>query len=297
MPETPPPFITHLPAGMPSPIVFDSPHSGSFKPDHVYTAATDWERAYLRDSHVEKLLKHAPAQGVPVLECLLDRIVIDMNSEEYEIDPKSLSGLWLIKTQLTKNVTQRGLGLIATTMKQRDGSLRPIFTEATKPHTTEIMERLRQYYWPYHQTLKNLIEDARTHHGFGVHVNFHSSPRQAMKDHDIVLGNLHGSSANPALTHFISSFFSKRGHTVRMNTPYAGGALIRKHSQPRQGIHGVQIELARELFTTENFDFDAGKAAHLQKTLEEFTLELQDFVKAQAPALRASKPPASPAAA
>ena len=41
------------------------------------------------------------------------------------------------------------------------------------------------------------------------------------------------------------------GYTVRRNDPYAGGYITRHYGRPREGIHALQIEIARELYMDE----------------------------------------------
>ena len=293
MPNPTQTFVTHLPAGnVVSPLVFDTPHSGSYIPAHIVTDATEAERAFLRDSHVEKLLTAAPAQNIPVLENLLDRVVIDTNSEEYEVDPRSFSGNWPLASRLTRNITIRGLGLIATSMKQSDGTLRPIFNEQTKLTTREVIDRLERYHRPYHATLRDLLSRAFDQHGFAIHINFHSSPRAALKGNDLLIGNLKGKSAHPDLTHHIQAFFHMNAMSFGENSPYPGGALIRRHSAPEQGVHGIQIEFARDLFTNGNGEYDPIKGAQMRLFVTSFAQGLHLFADTNQVSLRPQKPQA-----
>jgi N-formylglutamate deformylase len=38
---------------------------------------------------------------------------------------------------------------------------------------------------------------------------------------------------------------------VRRNDPYAGGYITRHYGRPREGVHTLQIEIARELYMDE----------------------------------------------
>lgn len=293
MPDMPQTFMTHLPAGsVVSPLVFDTPHSGSYIPAHIVTDATETERDFLRDAHVEKLLTASPAQNIPVLENLLDRVVIDTNSEEYEVDPRSFTGHWPLPSRLTRNITIRGLGLIATSMKQADGSLRPIFNEQTKLTTQDVLERLDRYHRPYHAALRGLLARAFDAHGYAIHINFHSSPRAALKGRDLLIGNLKGKSAHPDLTHHIQAFFHMNGMNFGENSPYPGGALIRRHSAPEQGLHGIQIEFARDLFTAADGTYDRHKGEMMILFVTSFAQSLHMFADAHQGRLRPQLPQA-----
>jgi N-formylglutamate deformylase len=41
------------------------------------------------------------------------------------------------------------------------------------------------------------------------------------------------------------------GYTVRRNDPYAGGYITRHYGRPREGVHALQIEVARGLYMDE----------------------------------------------
>ncbi len=42
-----------------------------------------------------------------------------------------------------------------------------------------------------------------------------------------------------------------QGFTVRRNEPYAGGYVTRHYGRPREGVHALQIEVARRLYMDE----------------------------------------------
>jgi N-formylglutamate deformylase len=41
------------------------------------------------------------------------------------------------------------------------------------------------------------------------------------------------------------------GYRVRRNDPYAGGYVTRHYGRPREGVHALQIEVARPLYMDE----------------------------------------------
>ena len=42
------------------------------------------------------------------------------------------------------------------------------------------------------------------------------------------------------------------GYIVRRNDPYAGGYVTRHYGRPREGVHALQIEIARGLYMQES---------------------------------------------
>ena len=68
---------------------------------------------------------------------------------------------------------------------------------------------------------------------------------------DFVLGDAHGTACNPLVTHFIERTLTDLGYAVRRNDPYAGGYITRHYGRPRESVHVVQLEIARELYMDE----------------------------------------------
>lgn len=273
MMENPAPFIIHAPAaGSPvSPAVFDNPHSGKILPPGFIFTGTDRQRALLRDSHIEILLSGVPAQGVPVLENPIDRVYIDPNREEDEIDPSALNGTWTLPSRITWNIRALGLGLIPTALRNDEGHLVPLFNTASRPDAAEIEQRIKLCYRPYNKALLELLDKAHKENNVCMHFNFHSTPRQPrpnMAVTDIVLGDLDGHACPPRLTGEISDFFRNAGLSVSMNAPFRGGALIRKTCQPENARYSLQVEIVRELYMdTQTMDYIPATGDALRDTL------------------------------
>ena len=49
----------------------------------------------------------------------------------------------------------------------------------------------------------------------------------------------------------VENLLAELGHPVRRNDPYAGGYITRHYGRPREGVHALQIEIARELYMDE----------------------------------------------
>ncbi len=76
---------------------------------------------------------------------------------------------------------------------------------------------------------------------------------------DFVLGDAHGTACAPAATRLAEQVLSDLGYRVRRNDPYAGGYVTRHYGRPREGVHALQIEVARRLYMDE---------ARIQKTAD-----------------------------
>src|SRR4029077_1489085 len=57
---------------------------------------------------------------------------------------------------------------------------------------------------------------------------------------------------------FVLRFLTGRGYDVRVNDPYKGVELVRRHGRPSENRHSLQIEVNRKLYMNEDsFDRNA----------------------------------------
>ena len=93
---------------------------------------------------------------------------------------------------------------------------------------------------------------------------------------DIVLGDAHGTACNARVTRLVEQTLTGLGYEVRRNDPYAGGYVTRHYGRPREGVHALQIEIARGLYMDEaRFVRSPGFSA-LQAHLTELAATLAD---------------------
>jgi N-formylglutamate amidohydrolase len=64
---------------------------------------------------------------------------------------------------------------------------------------------------------------------------------------DFDLGDRNGTTSGAELAETLSGF----GYKVTRNTHFIGAEVVRQHSNPAQGIHGVQIEMNCGLYMDE----------------------------------------------
>jgi N-formylglutamate deformylase len=119
---------------------------------------------------------------------------------------------------------------------------------------TEAEDRIRRYWQPYHAALAALIAETRDEFGFCLLIDCHSMPThpaQAGNPPDFVLGDAHGTACAPRATRLAEELLSGLGYRVRRNDPYAGGYVTRHYGRPREGVHALQVEVARPLYMDE----------------------------------------------
>jgi N-formylglutamate amidohydrolase len=124
----------------------------------------------------------------------------------------------------------------------------------------EVLQRIRHYYWPYHDALRTLVERTRTAYGRCILVDCHSMPSvggpmdndTGRRRVDFVLGDCHGTSCAPAVTEAVEQALRTMGYHVARNAPYSGGFVTRHYGRPSEGIHSLQIEINRALYMNES---------------------------------------------
>ncbi len=247
----PPPFTLVMPKAAGVPLVFASPHSGRrYSADFLAAARLD-AQALRRseDSHVEALFAAAPGHGAPLLAATFPRAYCDVNREAWELDPAMFEGSLPPWVNTTSPRVEAGLGTIARVVATGEAIYRD------KLRFADAERRIRELWQPYHDTLSRLIWDARRRHGACLLVDCHSMPAHAVEERhappDIVLGDAHGTACGPAVIRMVERSLLERGYSVRRNNPYAGGYVTRYYGKPREGIHVLQIELARGLYMDE----------------------------------------------
>jgi N-formylglutamate amidohydrolase len=250
-----PPVEVREPHHLSSPLVFASPHSGSYYPqDFVAAAALDL--ATLRkseDCYVDELFGDAPDLGAPLVRALFPRAYLDVNREPYELDPEMFDSPLPAHVNAGSARVAAGLGTIARIVASR----REIYRG--KLAFAEAERRINGVYRPYHQAVRALIQRARDRYGFCILIDCHSMPStglplsmgEDMRTLDVVLGDRAGLSCHPCVTDAADEALSALGYRVVRNNPYAGGFTTQHYGDPAGGIHVLQIEINRALYMDE----------------------------------------------
>lgn len=262
-----------------SPLVFDSPHSGtSYPPGFAYACPLAALRR-VEDTHVERLYRFVPELGASWLEALFPRSYIDVNRALTDMDPTLLAEPWPDLAEASSKV-RLGKGLIWRTLD--DGT--PIYS---RPMTAEeARQRIDQCWRPYHERLEHLLNAAYRRHGWVLHINCHSMPAVAGpfstefpgETHaDFVLGDRDHSTASADITERMATWLRQQGYSVMVNHPYKGVELVRRYSNPAQGRHSIQLEINKRLYMDEDTlalnDGFARTQATLRQLFEALTAE------------------------
>jgi len=252
-----PPVAVRRPVRQTVPIVFASPHSGSsYSPDFLLSSRLDaLSLRRSEDSFVDELFAEAPAHGAPLLTAGFPRAFCDANREAWELDPAMFDEPLPSWVNTTSSRVGAGLGTIARVVATGETIYR------AKLRFAEAERRVRTCWQPYHETLAALIGGTTAVFGACLLIDCHSMPAQGSPARadarvlrngtDFVLGDAHGTACAPRITRFVEQTLAAQGYVVRRNDPYAGGYITRHYGRPREGVHALQIEVARSLYMDE----------------------------------------------
>jgi N-formylglutamate amidohydrolase len=233
------------------PVVFASPHSGRTYPPE-FLAAARLDPLNLRrseDSFVDELFAAAVDHGAPLVCATFPRAFCDANREPWELDPAMFADQLPAWVNTTSARVGAGLGTLARIVASGEAIYR------AKLSFAEAERRVQDYWQPYHSTLQALIEGTRAVFGACLLIDCHSMPshggRPGGRAPDFVLGDAHGTACNPTVTQYLERRLIDLGYTIRRNDPYAGGYITRHYGRPREHVHAIQLEIARELYMDE----------------------------------------------
>ena len=249
-------FLSYLPGR--TPLVLDSPHSGTRYPPDFAHACDPLELRRAEDTHVEKLYDFAPAMGAAWIEAYFPRSYLDANRNLTELDINMLAGPWPGEVASDPKVLTKvrlGKGLI---WRMTDEGV-PLYDRQLS--VAEVQARIANCWQPYHAAVAQAIEQAHAAHGFSIHLNCHSMPAVAashatdfpgLAHADFVVGNRDHSTSSPALAELVCKHLAGRGYDVSLNHPYKGVELVRRYGEPARHRHSLQIEINRKLYMDEH---------------------------------------------
>jgi N-formylglutamate deformylase len=251
----PAPMLHALPGT--TPLVLDSPHSGTRYPNDFRSACDLATLRRAEDTHVEKLYDFAPALGAAWVEAHFPRSYLDANRDTTELDTTLLDGPWPLPLPTDPRVLAKvrlGKGLV---WKFTDDGV-PIYDRLLT--VAEVQARIARCWTPYHAAVEEAITAAHARHGYSIHLNCHSMPAVAashatdfpgLVHADFVIGDRDGSTASPALSAQVCEYLRGQGFSVAYNHPYKGVELVRRYGDPARHRHSIQVEINRKLYMDE----------------------------------------------
>jgi N-formylglutamate amidohydrolase len=231
-----------LPQRRALPLVLSSPHSGRDYPEE-FLAASRLDPLTLRrseDSFVDEIFAAGPSLGAPMLAARFPRAYLDVNREAWELDPTMFSDPLPNFVNIRSPRVRMGLGTIARVVASGE----EIY--ARKLRFAEAKRRVENLYHPYHHALRRLVGETENAFGGYLLIDCHSMPSAASEAGgqvaaDIVLGDCHGAACAAHVIDAARSLLTRRGFSVALNAPYAGGFTTGHYGKPRRGRHALQI--------------------------------------------------------
>ncbi len=274
LPAAAPPFEVFLPSQRTAPLVFASPHSGrNYRPDFLQAARLDPQGLRRsEDSFVDELFRAVPETGAPLLCATFPRAYCDPNREPWELDPGMFADDLPAWVNTTSARVGAGLGTLARVVATGEAIYRD------KLRFSEAEFRVRSCWKPYHDMLAALITETRAQFGTCLLIDCHSMPAYGGRGTPphFVLGDAHGTTCSGRITAQVESMLTAMGYAVRRNDPYAGGYVTRHYGRPREGVHALQIEIARSLYMDETTFARAPGFGALQRDMTEIARHLSD---------------------
>lgn len=233
-------------------VVFASPHSGRSY-DAAFLTRSRLDRHTIRsseDAFVDQLFSSVPLLGAPLLQALSPRAYVDLNRSPEELDPALIEG---VSRRGHNPRVLSGLGVIPRVVANG----RPIYDG--KLTMVEAQQRLNRVWYPYHDSLRGLLQQAHARFGQAILIDCHSMPREALdtvsrtrsRRPDIVIGDRFGVSADSDIVERIEAAFAAAGFETARNAPFAGAYIAQTYGRPSRGHHAIQIEIDRSLYMDE----------------------------------------------
>jgi N-formylglutamate deformylase len=265
-------FNLKLPSRAAIAVLVEVPHAGLDLPEAVQDELSAPEDALRRDAdiYVDELYAHAPSLGATLLCSTVSRYVVDLNRAQDDVDSATVTD-----HPAPVGAQPRGVVWRATT----DG--RPVLR---RPLTfSALRRRLARYYVPYHEALRQTLDDMRARFGAAILLAGHSMPSRGRSLHvdagvrraDVVPGTQGRTTADERVIDLVDQYFRAAGLSVKHDDPYKGGFSTVHYGRPAHGSHAIQIELNRALYVNEEtFEKRPGDFQRVQLLLDGLVVKL-----------------------
>ena len=209
------------PAGPAAPVVACLPHGGRDYPAELAADLAVRPDVLWSDWLTTELYAFLPELGITTITTTFSRFVADVNR-----DPATGHGSFR-----------------SSVVAARMPSGREVYRRELSPD--EVSHRIGLAHEPFHRALDRVIGRLLTRFPRLLLLDLHSFGREA--GGDVILGDRHGTTAQPGATALLASALAGGGLSVLHNTRYPGGWTVRRFAgQPR--VDAVQIELNQRCY-------------------------------------------------
>lgn len=210
------------------PLVANIPHSGLFVPNDIAAQFTTEHLNSLpySDWHLHRLYDFLPSLGITVLQATHNRYVVDLNRQAKE---PFFGNFW------------------SAVVPENTPFKKPIYQY--KPSESDIKERIKKYYLPYHHQLKSLLQEKIEEFGKVYLLDLHSF--LGLINDDICLGNVNNQTCSELLISTVEKCFASQGLQVVRNKTFTGGYITKYYGQIPE-VESLQIEVRYHVYLKEN---------------------------------------------
>jgi N-formylglutamate amidohydrolase len=230
------------------PVLIAVPHAGRDYPDALLANATVPRNRLegLEDRHADALIGVAIAAGTIALVADRPRCWLDLNRDEREIDPATVTPPPPAHRLIQSAKLRGGLGLIPRRIPGTAELWRaPIAA-------SELEARIEGHHRPFHASITRELASIHATFGSALLIDLHTMPplpaEPLATTPQVVIGDRYGRSVAPRLIERLAAVVARFGLPMARNAPYAGGYTLDRHGAPARGIHAVQIEIDRTLY-------------------------------------------------
>jgi len=219
-----------------APLLVSMPHTGAFIPEEILRRLTPAAKALPdTDWHLERLYDFLEDLGASVLVATHSRYVADLNRPPDNVN-------------LYPGQDTTGIVPVDTFHKE------PLYLTGLAPSETEVADRIRKYWNPYHTKLEEELKKLKAKHGYALLWDAHSIlsvlPRFFQgKLADFNLGTVDGKSCAAGIGEALLKMIE--GYSRVLNGRFKGGYITRRYGDPANGVHAVQLELSEATYMEE----------------------------------------------
>ncbi|MDF1792788.1 MAG: N-formylglutamate amidohydrolase [Thalassobaculaceae bacterium] len=268
------------PTGEPSPLVFDSPHTGMLFPDDFRPKIPLDTCERVADWFVEELFGACTQHGAILIEALFRRAYIDPNRDATDLDISMVEGDWPGPVNATEK-TRRGASLI---WKVIDGET--AIYDGKLP-VDLVRTRIETYWRPYHAALEQALDETYARFGRVYHIDCHSMPEwgdarwgdDGQRRADFIVGTRDGTTAGAAFTELVVESLRASGYSVGVNDKFKGVELIQRYSDPSKSRESLQIEVNRGIYMDEAAITRSERFAGTKAAITRMIEELEAFAR------------------
>jgi len=258
------------------PIIISIPHSGTLY-SNIFLKnilLSKKELQFSEDNYVDKVLEKVLSQDVSYVKANFPRSFIDVNRSPLELDSLMVSSNIPIIDEFNLTKVKSGIGVIHRVSYYGNEIYDHLLTRR------EIVKRLLNNYFPYHNALKLLIKNAKKINNRVLVLDFHSMPSRFLDNSvDIVIGNNFNLSCNETISNKIINYFYDYNYSLSINDPYSGGFITKFYGKPMDRINILQIEINRSLYMNEDtLEIKSNKLNVLSKNLNSIIKKLTNDI-------------------